>query len=93
MAYHPWPSRLNSFKTYCENKNIKLLKDDVLFIDRMLTNIHRDDFKAVLIDYAEKWLEGMGGGEKTALSQNLGRKIANSWLIERCAYEKRQKKL
>lgn len=91
--YHPWPSRLNSFKSYCENKNIKLLKDDILFIDRMLTNVHRDDFKAVLTAYAEKWLHGMGCVEKSSLSQNLGRKIANSWLIERCIHEERQKKL
>ncbi len=73
--------RLERFKSYCTQQGIKLLYDDLQFIDEQLVNIYPGDHKRVLMNYIKKWYEGIGDTEKSLQAMNLGRKSANSWLV------------
>lgn len=77
MATH---SRLSSFITHAQTRGVKLMRDDIVFIDRMLNGIPKNDFKQVLTRYLEEWIAGLG---KDTKMQGRGRRRANLWLLER----------
>lgn len=63
-----------TFKPYCERMKIKLLKDDLLFIQRVLPNIPFDRQKHVMRDYTKLWLN--------AENEAKGRFKANQFLSQ-----------
>ena len=70
-----------SFQDYAASKGIILLKDDVKFIKECLAKIPNERHIAILVDYAERWLSGMSKCDIVARRQNLGRRIANLYLL------------
>jgi len=76
-------SRLGSFKKYCETNGFKILKDDLIFIDKSLDRFGRHEFKGLLDGYLQEWLLGVSEAiENAGSAQSLGRKRANLWLLE-----------
>lgn len=84
MAYYKATPRLISFKVHCEKKGMRLLNDDLQFIDRMLDKIDSAHFKPVLERYVEKWCDTLTQYENVQQAMNLARRTANLWLME-CA--------
>lgn len=73
------------FKNYCKAKNIQLLRDDLRFIERVLTKTTVNEHRFILKEFADIWLHEL---EKSSQNQNLARRIANKWLLERCNVKK-----
>lgn len=69
-----------SFRQHCEQKGIMLLRDDMLFIKDQLKRYRRDEHKAILSDYVNEWLLGMGNDTISQSRQNKGRFRANTML-------------
>lgn len=87
MAYNKYvrsktSSRLGSFKRYCEEKKIAVLKGDLKFIEDNLDRFHPGEFKGILRRYLDEWLLGVAeAGEDSLKAQSLGRRKANLWLL------------
>lgn len=81
-------SKLRSFKAYCDANRYELLEDDYKFIDRILNNHDKSDFKAILDLYLKNWSIGMGMSSIESSRQSLGRRMANLWLLEYTNNEK-----
>jgi len=75
-------SRLKIFRSICMRRGYELLRDDYLFIDRILSNMPKNDFKAILARYLEEWGAGMDNAVIYDTAQGYGRRRANSWLLE-----------
>lgn len=71
-----------TFTEFCQANNIKLLRDDLKYIRRILEQLPRDHKAGVLKQYADRWLEGMASEPNDSLKQNIGRRNANAWLRE-----------
>jgi hypothetical protein len=67
----------SEFRLYCERKDIKILRDDMRYIERRLENIPRDDHRRVMRDYVRVWLRAKENGQ----GDNEGRKQANEFLM------------
>lgn len=74
-------SRLKSFKAHCARRGFELLRDDYLFIDKILNKFKITDFKAILERYLEEWGYGMGEAKIFSTAQGFGRKRANLWML------------
>ncbi len=81
MRFQKPSTRLNSFREYCTKQGIGLLKDDLIFINKMLDEIDSSDYKAILMRYIEKWQEGIASSTNASATANLARKKANLWLL------------
>ena len=68
------------FLTACEQKEMKLLKDDVVFIKKCLCQIPYKLHRDVLRRYINQWLNGMEKNLSSSLAPNFWRFGANSWL-------------
>ena len=71
-----------TFTEFCLANNIKLLKDDLKYIRRILEQLPKDHRAAILKQYADRWLEAMANEPNESLKNNKGRKAANEWLRE-----------
>lgn len=80
---NPNLGRLSSFKKKCENSDIEILHDDLVFINKKLDNFSRSDFKSILEGYLNQWSIGMSSSGSAIKSQGEGRKRANLWLLEK----------
>ena len=80
----------NSFKTYCIEKNIQLLKDDFKFIERELVKIPPRLYRSVLSDFTKEWLKVLAEETNASQAQNLARRTSNKWLREECERLKAQ---
>ena len=74
--------RWNMFKDYCVKNNIQLLKDDFKFLERELVKITQNEHRTILKAYTDLWLHEVKKSDNDSLAQNLGRRIANKWLLE-----------
>lgn len=70
------------------NEGYELLIEDYRFIDNILDNFSRVDFKTILERYLEEWCEGMGKDRSCNQAQGNGRRRANTWLFERNEHRK-----
>lgn len=84
-------TRLKSFREYCQKNDIDVMYDDLCFIDKCLNSFRKNDFKAILEVYIQKWCEGMELHPNASLSSGNGRRFANLWLLEH-TNEQRNKK-
>jgi len=71
-----------TFNEHCAALGIELLKDDVIFIKRMLKTIHSSKHKAILNQYVALWLTGMVEEQSSIKKQGVGRRMANSSLLK-----------
>ena len=76
--------RWNLFKSYCIDHKIHLLKDDFRFIEKMLIKIHQNEHRTALKEFTDIWLSTLEKEENSPQSQNLARRMANKWLMDRC---------
>lgn len=68
------------FKPYVTKKGHKLLRDDYAFIERTIKNMPENKQRDLMRGYVDEWNRGVAG---KAQNQNLGRFLANSWLLEK----------
>lgn len=73
-----------AFETYCARVGIKLLRDDLRFIQEQLRRIPSDRHRAVMSGFTKEWLRELQIDENSPQAQNLGRRAANSWLRDTC---------
>jgi len=66
----------NEFRLYCDRKNIKILRDDMRFIERRLFEIPEDDRRRVMREYVRIWIDELEHHK----NQNAARKKANEYL-------------
>ncbi len=71
-------------KPFLESKGIKILKDDLRFIEDQLSKIPQKAHKEILRNYTKIWLHEVKNNENALQSQNLARRIANKYLRETC---------
>lgn len=66
----------DSFKAYCQRMGIKLLRDDIRYIENRLAKIPHDEHRRVMKEYTRIWIEqlSLGNGE------SKGRCEANLYL-------------
>lgn len=69
-----------NYKAWAEKQGIELMKEDLLFIEKILRKLPENIHKRLMRDYSQKWLEGIGEAKNAHQEQNLGRFRANSWL-------------
>lgn len=69
-----------TFTEYCTANNIKLLRDDLRYIRKILEQWPASQKKAILRRYTVVWLTAMNSEPEELLKQNSGRKSANLWL-------------
>jgi hypothetical protein len=67
----------SDFKMYCEQKKIKILRDDMRFIEKCLLKIPNNEHRRIMRDYVRIWLKAKESG----FSDNYGRKMANEYLL------------
>lgn len=63
-----------TFKAYCDRAGIKLLRDDLMFIERVLGGIPISRQRKVMYEYTKIWLSAETEGD--------GRRSANTFLRE-----------
>lgn len=66
----------HEFRMYCDRKNLKVLRDDMRFIERKLMSIPVDDHRRVMREYVRIWIREL----ELTDNQNLARKKANEYL-------------
>jgi hypothetical protein len=61
--------------------DIEVLWDDLCFVRQLLptASLRRD---TALVAYVRKWQKAAATEPRTRMSQNIGRKVANTWLRE-----------
>jgi hypothetical protein len=67
----------SEFRLYCERKKIKILRDDMRYIENRLLYIPKDEHRRVMRDYVRIWIKAIEDG----FSDNDGRKMANEYLL------------
>lgn len=70
-----------NFKTYAHQSGLQILRDDFVFIRKMLAKIPQNHHRTVLQRYIAEWLKLMGECECATAGQNLGRRHANRYLL------------
>lgn len=66
----------HEFRLYCDRKNIKLLRDDMRFIERRLMAIHSDEHRRIMREYVRIWIRELELND----NQNAARRKANEYL-------------
>jgi hypothetical protein len=66
----------HDFRNYCELKGLQILRDDMRFIERRLTEIHPDSHRRVMREYVRIWIQALSEGQ----GQGQGRVKANQYL-------------
>ncbi len=77
---HTW--LYGSVRPYFEKKGIKLLKDDMVFIEKWLANIPPYAQRFVMRDYLMMWLSVEQEKEKSSPIAVNGRFKANNYLMD-----------
>jgi hypothetical protein len=70
----------NRYYTWAKKQGIELLRDDFVFIEKILTKLPESVHKSLMRDYADQWVLGMENKENSSPNQNMGRFKANTWL-------------
>lgn len=70
------------FLDYAQAKGMELLFDDKKFIKSIIGGIPQNLRRDVLMRYCEKWMLALGECESASCAQNLGRKLANNFLLQ-----------
>lgn len=70
------------FKPYCQRIGLKLLKDDMKFLEKILSHVPYNEHKRLLTQYSVIWCDAMAECKKPLSAMNLGRKAANIYLRE-----------
>ncbi len=73
-----------SVRPYFLKQGINLLRDDMLFIEKCLSNVPQERHKIVMREYFRLWNDLPNGIEEKL---NTGRFEANCYLREVCLYE------
>lgn len=71
------------FTEYCQANNIQILRDDLKFLRKNLTNEPDKLRKRVLLNYCNEWLLGMELEQNASLKQSMGRRRANNYIRDR----------
>lgn len=71
-----------TFLEYCEQQDIKVLRDDLKFIRASINCFKYEARKTILRSYCEEWLLGIKLEPIEAIKQTSGRRRANLWLRE-----------
>lgn len=78
----------SSFKPYCERNGVKLLRDDMKYIETQLIKVPENAQRKVMNEYLKKWQEGIAKSKNSLLGQNFGRRMANLWLRDALDFDK-----
>lgn len=70
------------FKTYVKAKDYGLLRDDFLFIERLLSNKPESSQREALRGYLNKWNAVIADEKESASKRSVARFKANEWLRE-----------
>ncbi len=71
-----------NFHSFAQSQGLNLLKDDTIFLKRLVGLIPWDERKVVMEKYVEIWLKGMQSCDIVYRRQNVGRRSANIFLRE-----------
>ena len=71
-----------NFHSFAQSQGLTILKDDTIFLKRLVSLIPWDERKMVLEKYAHTWLNGMNTCDIVYRRQNVGRRLANTFLRE-----------
>lgn len=63
-------------KPYCERVGIHLMRDDIRFIEKRLSEISRDEHRRIMRQYVRIWKQAIDEGK----GQNKGRCLANEYI-------------
>jgi hypothetical protein len=69
-----------SFREYCLNRGVELLRDDIYFINTQIAKLDQSSRRAVLSKYCEIWITSMNLCDNENGKQNTGRRSANIFL-------------
>jgi hypothetical protein len=61
--------------------NIQLLRDDELFIKRLIVKYPKKSYEDILSNYVKEWLAGRQACANEIKKENAGRYRANMWLL------------
>lgn len=78
-----------SLKDYAKIRGVQLLREDLFFIKKSLSNIPQNRHKSILSAYVELWVSIMDNCENVTQAQNLARRAANNWLRKETCYKER----
>jgi hypothetical protein len=68
------------FIPYCESQGIKILPDDIRFIEKQLRRWPSERHRSILSDYLKEFELGSRVDGSDAVRCNRGRFVANCWL-------------
>ncbi len=68
------------FEPYCQRIGLKLLKDDMKFIEKILSHMPYNEHKRLLTQYTVIWRDSMAECKNSRSAMNLGRRTANNYL-------------
>lgn len=71
-----------TFCRWAEEQGIEFTEDDFKFIEKILNKLPETSHKEIMREFAWKWLDGIGWGEKEPPNQGEGRLKAFIWMIE-----------
>jgi hypothetical protein len=69
-----------TFREYCIEHNVQILKDDTRFLRESLKKMPFADRKRVSHGYVNRWIEELN---KEQATQNNARRAANNWLLDK----------
>lgn len=79
---------LDNFYRFCEKEGVSLLKGDKDHIFNCINKMHTSRHRDALSAYMKIWVGELEKEENAALSQNLGRRQANLYLLDCAEYKK-----
>lgn len=71
-----------TFNEYAEQLGMKLMREDIKFIQRLVFGMEKAYRREVLTKYAAIWCKARDEEERSVAAQNSGRFAANVWLRE-----------
>lgn len=71
-----------NFHSFAQSQGLNLLKDDTIFLKRLVGLIPWDERKRVLEKYVMTWLKARDTCDIVYKRDNVGRRAANIWIRE-----------
>jgi len=70
------------FKDFCHQNDIKVLRDDFVFLKRTIRAIPEEKRAEVMHEYTRIWIQVKLACCDKVRAQNEGRRAANNWIRE-----------
>jgi len=69
-----------TFNEYAEQRGMKLMREDIRFIQRLIFGMEKDHRREVLTEYANIWVTTRDATERSVAAQNAARFASNTYL-------------